>query len=105
MALRALRRWRCAGTAPRDPSPVTGTWADGDAGGLEKGGNFTDLEEHYEERSAPNLKVLETEAAIAAVLACGSCEDSGPPTDTRTKDVCGELAAEMLPALCKASKI
>lgn len=104
MALRALRRWRCAPTAPCDPSPVVTARAEGDVGGLEKGVHFVDLQEHYEERSPTSLEVLETEAAIAAVLACSTYGDKAPHTDSRTKDVCGELAAEMLSTLCKASQ-
>lgn len=77
---------------------------------LAKGFRFDDIQEHFVARPSANLAVLETEAAIAAVLACGGCgvTEGGRVAHTvdRTSvsvDECGELAAEVLPSMCKVS--
>lgn len=105
MALRAMRRWRRAANTGSDPRHGSTERTGNGVGSVERGIRFNDLQEHYEQRSQRNIEMLETEAAISAVLACGTPGDVGVNGDPRNEDVCGKLAADMLPALCKVRSV
>ncbi|CAM9965703.1 unnamed protein product [Laminaria digitata] len=71
---------------------------------------LADLEEHYNLRPSRERSLLETEAAIAAVLASGGCADvdaegvgEGGRNLQPGRGVCGALAAELVTALFKVS--
>lgn len=75
--------------------------------------DFADLQEHCKEREALKLDLLETEAAVAAVLAYGCGRDRLIPNSPHRRvrkrgggeeGACGNLAAEIAVASCKASK-
>lgn len=70
-----------------------------------------DLDEHYTLRPSRERSLLETEAAIAAVLASGGCADvdaegvGGRRRNLQpSSGVCGSLAAELVTALFKVKE-
>lgn len=72
---------------------------------------LADLDEHYTLRSSRERSLLETEAAIAAVLASGGCADVGTDgVGGRERflqpggGVCGSLAADLVTALFKVKR-
>lgn len=72
---------------------------------------LADLDEHYTLRPSRECSLLETEAAIATVLASGGCEDvdtegvGGRERNLQPgSGVCGSLAADLVTALFKVKK-
>lgn len=132
MALRASRRAkRCKSEVKNEPFVSSSNMTPSPSSCSESGSGLAyaigadsnhwgtcvgDLEEHYLKRPARNLNLLETEAAVTAVLAydCGGCGGAGKDTEVtgvgsddkntrQASSACAELAAEVVVTLCKAS--